>query len=292
MAKADCLKNIVAKKKERLILAKQTLAEEELKQKISGLPAARPFIEAIHKPRSISLIAEIKGQSPSQGVIRPDLDPAAVAAVYQDAGVQAISVLTEEDFFAGAPAFINIVKERAAVPVMRKDFIFEAYQIYESRYYGADAVLLIADLLSKDALVELIGCADSLGMDCLVEAHNEKDLKKVIGLKVPIVAEKSVPSSESNIRPVGIKPGKKKTTVPFCIGINTRDLHTLECDPRTTERLYPMIPKDRVVVVESGVKTYQDILFLKVLGVNAVLVGGSILAAPDMKMFIQDLMGW
>mgnify|MGYP001766894862 CR=1 FL=1 len=123
-------------------------------------------------------------------------------------------------------------------------------------------------------------------MDCLVEAHNEKDLKKILGLKVPAVAEGNVPAVSSR------SAGKKKTEVQFCIGINTRDLHTLECDPRTTERLYPMIPKDRVVVVESGLKSYQDILFLKVLGINAVLVGGSILAAPDMKMFIQDLMGW
>lgn len=277
MAKADCLKDIVARKKERIVAAKQALPEEELKQRIAGLPAARPFTEAINKPRAISLIAEIKKQSPSQGVIRQDFDPAAIAGVYQEAGVQAISVLTEEDFFAGSLAFINAVKERASVPVLRKDFILEPYQIYESRYYGADAVLLIADLLTKDALTEVISCADSLGMDCLVEVHGEKELKKVLGLKVA---------------PVGVGHAKKRAEVQFCIGINTRDLHTLECDPRTTERLYPMIPKDRVVVVESGLKTYQDILFLKVLGVNAVLVGGSILSAADMKMFIQDLMGW
>jgi len=153
--------------------------------------------------------------------------------------------------------------------------------------------LLIADLLSKDALVELIGLADSLDMDCIVEVHQEKELKKVLGLKVaplagsaPAAAGKSVPAS------AGMKSAKKKTEIPFCIGINTRDLRTLECDPRTTERLYPMIPKDRIVVVESGIKSYQDILFLKVLGVNAILVGGSILAAADMKMRIQDLMGW
>jgi indole-3-glycerol phosphate synthase len=285
MAKIDSIKEIVAKKKERLLLAKQALGEEELKQKINGLPPARPFIEAVNKPRFISLIAEIKKQSPSQGLIREPFDPAGIASVYQDAGVQAISVLTEEDFFAGSPGFINEVKAVASAPVLRKDFIFEPYQIFESRYYGADAVLLIADLLSKDALINLIGCADSVGMDCLVEAHNEKDLKKVLGLKV-------LPLVDADTKPTGIRPAKKKMEVEFCIGLNTRDLHTLECDPRTTERLYPLIPKDRIVVVESGIKTYQDILFLKVLGVNAILVGGSILKAPDMKIFIQDLMGW
>jgi indole-3-glycerol phosphate synthase len=286
MAKVDKLKEIVAKKKERLILAQQALPLDELKQKMNGLPQTRPFIEAINKPRFISLIAEIKKQSPSQGVIRPEFDPAGIAAVYQDAGVQAISVLTEEDFFAGSVSFINDVKARTTAPVLRKDFIVEPYQIYESRYFGADAVLLIADLLSKDALAESISLADSLGMVCLVEVHDEKELKKVLGLKV-------IPAAGADTRVIVKKPAaKKKTEVQFCLGINSRDLHTLECDPRLTERLYPLIPKDRVVVVESGLKSYQDILFLKVLGVNAILVGGSILAAADTKMFIQELMGW
>jgi indole-3-glycerol phosphate synthase len=286
MAKTEVLKDIIAKKKERLVLAKQLLPFEELKQKAGEAPKPRLFIEAINKPRFISLVAEIKKQSPSHGVIRQDFNPGQIAAVYQDAGAQAVSVLTEEDFFAGSPAYINEAKALFSGPVLRKDFILEPYQIYESRYYGADAVLLITDLLSKDSLAELIGLSDSLGMDCIVEVHNVKELKKVLGLKVPVSAGVSVPAA------AGIKAAKKKIEVQFCIGINTRDLHTLEMDPRITERLYPMIPKDRVVIVESGIKSYQDILFLKVLGVNAVLVGGSILAAADMKMFIQDLMGW
>ena len=286
MAKTDILKDIIAKKKDRLVLAKQSLPFEELKQKAGEAPKPRLFIEAINKPRFISLVAEIKKQSPSHGIIRQDFNPGQIAAVYQDAGAQAVSVLTEEDFFAGCPAYISEVKASIAGPVLRKDFILEPYQIYESRYYGADAVLLIADLLSKDALVELISLADSLGMDCIVEVHNEKELKKVLGLKVVPVPGGDTGGAGSSLK------SKKKAQISFCIGINTRDLHTLEMDPRITERLYPMIPKDRVVIVESGIKSYQDILFLKVLGVNAVLVGGSILAAADMKMFIQDLMGW
>ncbi|MCU0651051.1 MAG: indole-3-glycerol phosphate synthase TrpC [Candidatus Omnitrophica bacterium] len=281
MAKTDVLKDIVAKKKERLALAKQALPFEELKVKAGSVEPARPFIEAVNKPRVISLIAEIKQQSPSHGVIRQDFNPSEIAGVYQDAGVQAVSVLTEQDFFAGSPEYIGVVKARVTGPVLRKDFILEPYQIYESRYYGADAVLLIADLLSKDSLVEMIGLADSLGMDCIVEVHDEKELKKVLGLKVAPPAGETAPAKKD-----------KKAQVKFCIGINTRDLRTLQTDPKVTERLYPMIPKDRVVIVESGIKSYQDILFLKVLGVNAVLVGGSILAAADMKMFIQDLMGW
>lgn len=178
------------------------------------------------------------------------------------AGAQGISVLTEEDFFAGNLNFINEVKSAVDLPVLRKDFIIEAYQVYESRFFGADAILLIADLLSKDKISEFMKIADSLGMDCLVEAHTEKELKKVLDLKVPL------------------------------IGINNRDLHTLEVDPKITERLITLVPKDKVVVVESGLKNSQDILFLKILGVKAVLIGESILRADDRSEKIKDLMGW
>ncbi|MBU0503316.1 MAG: indole-3-glycerol phosphate synthase TrpC [Candidatus Omnitrophota bacterium] len=262
MKKTDCLKDIVAKKKERLVLAKQALPEEELKNKVQGLPAAREFIAAINKPKAISLIAEIKKQSPSQGLICQEFIPADIARVYKEAGAQGISVLTEEDFFAGNLNFINEVKSAVDLPVLRKDFIIEAYQVYESRFFGADAILLIADLLSKDKISEFMKIADSLGMDCLVEAHTEKELKKVLDLKVPL------------------------------IGINNRDLHTLEVDPKITERLITLVPKDKVVVVESGLKNSQDILFLKILGVKAVLIGESILRADDRSEKIKDLMGW
>lgn len=280
MKKTDCLKEIVAKKKERLVLAKQALPLEQLAQSIQSLPAPRSFIGAINKPKNITLIAEIKKQSPSQGLIREDFNPAEIAKVYQDAGAQAISVLTEEDFFAGNPVFINEVKSVVSLPVLRKDFIFEAYQVYESRYFGADAILLIADLLSKDVLMELIALADSLGMDCLVESHTEKELKKILSLKVNSIVVSDKPAL------------KKKNTVTFALGLNNRDLHSLEVDIKNTEKLYPLVPKDKIVVVESGIKTYQDVLFLKILGVNSILVGESILRAGDLKSKILDLMGW
>ena len=267
MAKIDKLKEIVAKKKERLTLAKQSLPEEELKNKIADLSPARPFIEAINKPRAITLIAEIKKQSPSQGLICESFNPKDIAAIYKDAGAQAISVLTEEDFFGGSLTHINEAKSGVDLPVLRKDFILEPYQVYESRLFGADAILLIADLLSKENLSELIVLADNLGLDCLVESHTEKELKKVLSLK-------------------------QNKTVAFALGLNNRDLHTPELDPKTTEKLFPLIPKDRTVVVESGIKNYQDVLFLKILGVNAVLVGEAILKAQDMKAAIQELMGW
>jgi len=277
MAK-DILKEIVVKKKERIALAKQALPEDVLKARLSEAPAIRPFLAAVNRPKQISLIAEIKKQSPSAGLIVADFDHRAIASLYKEAGAQAISVLTEEDFFGGQASFLADVKSMVDLPVLRKDFILEPYQVYESRFYGADAILLIAELLSKDAIAEMMGLANSLGMDCLVESHDEKELKKCLGLKV-------FPAEEPAQK-------KKKQPIPFLIGLNNRDLRTLETDIKITERMYPLIPRDRVVVVESGIKSYQDILFLKVLGVNAVLVGEAILKASDKKEAILDLMGW
>jgi len=262
MKKTDTLKEIVFKKKERILLAKQQLCEEELKVKVQGLPPCRPFLEAINKPHTISLIAEIKKQSPSRGIIRQEFIPLEIAKIYQDAGVQALSVLTEEDFFAGNIAYINEIKNLVELPILRKDFILEPYQVYESRFYGADAILLIADLLAKEKLAELIELADSLGLDYLVETHTEKELKKVLSLKVPL------------------------------IGINNRDLHTLEVDFKTTEKLIILTPKDKTVVVESGIKSHQDVLFLKILGVKAVLIGEAFMEAPDIKRKVEEVMGW
>jgi indole-3-glycerol phosphate synthase len=278
MAK-DILKEIVAKKKERLALAKQAVPEQELILQAKSQPPARPFIAAVSRPKQISLIAEIKKQSPSAGVIVDPFDPCAIALQYKEAGAQALSVITEEDFFAGNPDFIRQVREAVDLPVLRKDFILEPYQIHESRVLGADAVLLIAELLSKDAISEMIVLAHSLGMGCLVESHSEKELKKVLGIKVALPEEEQ-------------KRSKGKQGIPFLIGINNRDLRTVETDFKTTEQLYPLVPKEKPVVVESGIKSYQDVLFLKVLGVSVVLVGESLLKAADIKEATLDLMGW
>jgi len=258
----DALKEIVAKKKERLLQDKQTLGLEELKQRIAAAGPIRSFRQAISKPRNISLIAEIKKQSPSRGLIRQDFDHRQIASIYQELEVQAVSVVTEQDYFAGAPEFLSNVRDLVKMPLLRKDFIFDPYQVYESRALGADAILLIADLLTKDAIQELSGVATELGMDSLVEVHSEKELKKVLNLKMPL------------------------------LGINNRDLHTLEVDLKTTERLYTLIPRDKTVVVESGIKTYQDTLFLKILGVNAVLIGEAFMEAPDIRKKVEEVMGW
>lgn len=261
MTRRDVLKEIVRKKKEKILLAKQQAAEEDLKAKCQSMAPAKPFTEAIKKPRVISLIAEIKRQSPSEGVIRQAADPAEIARLYREAGAQAISVLTEEDYFGGSLADVDQVRAAVDLPVLRKDFILEPYQVYETRAHGADALLLIASLLSKDNLAELMGLAQSLGLACLVEVHSEKELKKALSLKVPL------------------------------IGINNRDLHTLEVDTKTTERLFPLIPRDKAVVVESGIKTRQDVMFLKILGVNAVLIGTALMQADDIARKLDELMG-
>ncbi|MDD4900106.1 MAG: indole-3-glycerol phosphate synthase TrpC [Candidatus Omnitrophica bacterium] len=261
--KSDSLKEIVAKKREKILLAKTALPLEDLKAKCTGLPPTRPFIKAIFKPREICLIAEIKKASPSRGVIREDFNPQNIASVYQEAGVQAVSVLTEEDYFQGNTSYINEVKNIFTGPALRKDFILEEYQVYESRYFGADAILLIADLLTQENIVILTELANSLGMEVLVEVHDEKELKKVLKLKSISL-----------------------------IGINNRNLHTLETDFKTTEKLFPLIPKDKTVVVESGIKSYQDVLFLKILGVAACLIGTAFMEAPDIGKKVQEVMGW
>ncbi len=266
MKNTDILKEIIAKKKERIGYAKQQLPLDILKSKMQELAPTRPFVKAINKAqaksRTISLIAEIKKQSPSRGIIREDFDPKQIAGIYQGCGAQAISVLTEEDYFAGNIAYINEIKSLVKIPILRKDFILEEYQVYESRFFGADAILLIADLLSKEKLSGLMQLAGSLGLDCLVEVHTEKELKRALSLKAPL------------------------------IGINNRDLHTLEVDFKTTEKLFLLIPKDKVVVVESGIKSYQDILFLKILGVSAVLIGEAFMEAADIEARVKEVMGW
>lgn len=262
MSKIDVLKDILKRKQERIILAKQVLSEEDIKLKIKDLPPTRGFIQAINKPRNICLIAEIKRQSPSGLNPRQDFNHQEIARIYEEAQVQAVSVLTEEDYFGGSLLHINEVKSIFSGPVLRKDFMIEPYQIYESRLYGADAILLIADLLTKDKLIEFTTIASALGLDFLIEVHNEKELKKVLNLKVPL------------------------------IGINNRDLHTLEIDLKTTERLFPLIPRDKLVVVESGLKKRQDVLFLKILGVNAVLIGAAFMESCNIKQTVEEIMGW
>lgn len=258
----DILKQIIAKKKQRLSQRMQQLTQEELLAKIEKTNPPSSFAKSINKSNLISLIAEIKKASPSSGIIRQDFNPCEIAAMYKEAGAQAISVLTEEDYFLGDINHAEQIKKTVNLPILRKDFIIEPYQIYEARAFGCDAVLLIAELLTQETLGRFLELAASLNLDCLVEVNTERDLKKALKCKAQL------------------------------IGINNRNLHNLEIDFKTTERLYPLIPKEKVVVVESGIKAYQDVLFLKVLGVRAVLIGQAIMEAADIKSKIKEIMGW
>jgi len=179
---------------------------------------------------------------------------------YQANGASAISVLTDERFFEGRLEYIARIKESVSLPVLRKDFIIDEYQIYESLVAGADAVLLIADILSANELVGFYNLAASLGLDAMVEVHNEEDVEKALAAGAPV------------------------------IGINNRDLHTFRVDLGVTQKLVRLIPQNKVKVSESGIKSYEDVMFLKSLGVNAVLIGEAFMEAEDIAARMRDIM--
>ncbi len=234
----------------------------QLEVLIAEQSPARDLASAL-KGDGIRLIAEVKKASPSRGVIAPDLDPVKLALSYADNGAAAISVLTEARHFQGSLDHLLAIRGALAgrgIPLLRKDFIFAPYQIYESRAYGADSLLLIAAILSDDQLRELLSLSHQLGMQCLVEVHNEEELGRAL-------------LSQAQI-----------------IGINNRNLDTFEVDLATTMALRPLIPSDRVVVSESGIKSREDVQRLLQCGVDAILVGEALAAADDVAAKIRELL--
>lgn len=256
------LSGIIEAKRRRIEEAKKNISLQEIKDKLSlKSQKSRDFKHAISRPHDINLIAEIKRASPTRGVIRKDFNLVEIAEAYQINGASAISVLTEEDYFQGKLDYIRKVKEVSTLPVLRKDFILEEYQVYESVLAEADAVLLMADILSKEELGRLYSLAKSLGMAALCEVHTEEDLEKVIAAKVDIV------------------------------GINNRDLHTFKLSIDTTQNLVGLIPKGKVIVSESGIRSRADALFLKSLEINAVLVGEVFMDAVDIGAKVREFVG-
>lgn len=263
------LDEILKKKHERLKRAKSTISVRELKAGIPGTEKPRDFKGAVRRQRTpaggqqapvIKLIAEIKKASPSKGVIREDFEPLKIAQVYQEKA-DAISVLTEEDFFQGDLRYIKDIKDVTDRPVLRKDFIFDEYQIYESRAAGADAILLIETVLDRVQADEYCRMAEELGMSVLFEVHDLKGLEKALTVDAPI------------------------------IGINNRNLKTLKIDLNTTFEIKKEIPEGKTVVSESGIKTKDDILKIKAAGVDAVLIGTAFMNAGDISKKIDELMG-
>jgi len=256
------LDRITEKKRERLDYVKGKVPLSDLRAQIADAEKPRDFRSAIRKEKGqIRLIAEIKQASPSKGAIRKDFDLQGIARIYEEKPVDAVSVLTEEDFFCGDLKYIPLVKGFVTKPLLRKDFIFDEYQIYESRAWGADAILLIASLLERVQAEEYLALCNELGLSVLFEVHYLDELEKALRVNADI------------------------------LGINNRDLKTLAVDLNTTFLLKREIPPDRTVVSESGIKTRDDMLRLDDAGVDAVLVGTSLMEAEDIGKKIDELKG-
>jgi len=254
------LKKIVEKKKEELERRKKTFSIREMEERISKVSPPRDLMEVFSQHAPVALIAEIKFASPSSGVIKTDGDPGQIASEYESAGASAISVLTETHFFKGDLSYLHQVKEDTTLPLLQKDFIIDPFQIYEGRAFGADAILLIASLLDREQLKDFVDLSRSLKMTPLVEVHHEKDIEKIS------------------------YPGLS------LIGINNRDLKTLEVDLGTTLRLRREIPRETKVISESGIKSSEDVRLLREAGVNGILVGEILMRSPDPASKIRELL--
>jgi len=254
------LSRIIEKKKEEIDRARKEVSFNDMKARAESMYIRSSFKKNISRKGHVNLIAEIKKSSPSQGIIRADFDPIKIALTYHAAGAAAISVLTDERFFDGRLEYIKMVKERVTLPVLRKDFIVDEYQVYESAVAGADAILLIAHILTQEELDRYLGTAKGLGMDVLVEVHNEEEMDRAIRSNAAI------------------------------IGINNRDLTSFNVDISVTQRLLHLIPENRVIVSESGISSYEQVMFLKSLGVNAVLVGETLMRAENIGSKIREMM--
>jgi indole-3-glycerol phosphate synthase len=256
------LKKIISRVQRELERRKTEVPESELERLAHLQSPALDFAAAL-RGDSLRFICEVKKSSPSKGVICQDFDPAALASDYAAGGAAAVSVLTEADYFHGSLGHLRAVKRAVEekLPVMRKDFILERYQLYETLAYGADAVLLIVAALTPEKLRALLVAAHALGLECLVEAHTADEVETAVECGGRV------------------------------IGINNRNLSTFEIDLAVTERLRPFVPLDRLVVAESGLTSRADVLRMEAAGVNAVLVGEALVRAPDPAAKLRELRG-
>jgi len=256
------LEQIVADTRLELRARKRAVPLAELQRLVLTQSPPLDFASALRGER-IRFIAEVKKASPSKGIIRSDFDPVEIAQIYANNGASAISVLTESSYFHGNLSYLKDIKDalgNKGLPLLRKDFIHDSYQVYESRAYGADSLLLIVAILTPVKLVELIALSHELGMSCLVEVHNKAELE------------------------IALRGGAG------IIGINNRNLKTFTVDAAITERLRNLIPQNRIVVSESGIKNRSDMEKMKEWGVDAVLVGEALMSAPDIAAKMTELM--
>ncbi len=255
------LEKIVARKWREIDEAKHRCPESTLRDRLSSAPAVRDFLEPLTREGPIRLIAEVKKASPSKGVIREDFRPVSIAATYERHGASCLSVLTDEPYFQGSLDHLRDVRAAVGVPVLRKDFILDRYQLLEARAAGADAVLLIAECLDDCNLRGLHNAAIELGMVPLVELYDPANLPRVI---------------EAGAR---------------LVGINNRDLRTFNTDIEHTLRLRQRIPKECLVVSESGIRTRADVERLEAAGIDAILVGETLMASDNIGAAVDALMG-
>ena len=250
----DILKRILARKVEEIDERIRNTGVEDLSQRVAEADTPRGFIRHVQdklQAGQAAVIAEIKKASPSRGLLREDFNPGQIAMSYEKGGAACLSVLTDIDFFKGADAYLQQARAACRLPVLRKDFIIDPYQVYEARVLGADAVLLIVAALNDAMLLELLKLTTHLGMDALVEVHDAEELERALAVPAPL------------------------------LGINNRDLRSFETSLDVTLDLLDQIPDDRIVVTESGIHTVDDVALMRSRGVNAFLVGEAFMKAPE-----------
>jgi indole-3-glycerol phosphate synthase len=261
----DILKTIVAHKREEVAAARLAASVDELKVRISDLEDTprgfeRHLREAVASDWT-AIIAEIKKGSPSKGIIRENFDPLEIAEIYQNNGATCLSVLTEEKFFMGHLRFLALIREQVGLPLLRKDFIIDPWQVYEARAAGADAILLIASILEQQQIIDLAGVAREIHLDVLLEVHNEQEM------------------AVACVTDIGL------------IGVNNRNLRTFVTDLSTTEQLSKMLPSGRLLVSESGINNRSDIERLHTAGASAFLIGEALMREDDIGVKLQELLG-
>jgi len=258
---SSVLEKIMATKRGEIAAARQARGEAELRKMAEAAPPPRDFFAALANPGPVRLIAEVKKASPSRGVIREDFDPLEIASIYERHGASCLSVLTDEVYFQGRLEYLRQISSAVRLPVLRKDFILDSYQVLEARAAGADAVLLIAECLDDCNLRKLHNEIVALGMAPLVELYDPENLPRVLQAGATL------------------------------IGINNRDLHSFETDLNHTLRLRSQVPDTCVLVSESGIRTRADVERLASAGVDAILVGETLMGSPDIGAAVDELLG-